>query len=284
MCKMRDIGFLISTILSLALVILIPDMQLLSLLILLGQAHFFIAYFYSNKAGKIDSAYIRRFSTYFVIFFTLSVYILTVQTSLFPVFVLFTLILFVIHYVNDEFKLSNFTSDNQILLTSSIAFFFLPTIYNKLLHNTPVVNWISVATGTLLLVAYFWKNTDALKKILSDIQVLVFVCLNVVAITMLNNMNNVSIVQISGFIILFHYIRWYIYYFYRLSGKEREFYLQVIFSIHILILSMFVLYTLDVHNVLLVYFFHPVFFYMWTTIHILVSIRPNDYKLPTIWK
>ena len=97
-----------------------------------------------------------------------------------------------------------------------------------------------------------------------------------------------DMLAVSSFIIIFHYIRWYIFYYEKFAilpdKKDLHYYFDVILWMHVFVLSLFILYSMDTKIGLLYVVFHPLYFYSWTCIHILLSVRLEDFNFKKIYE
>src|SRR5690606_39353002 len=87
------------------------------------------------------------------------------------------------------------------------------------------------------------------------------------------------------FLVVAHVANWYVHYLIKLSGRSRielrRFSREVVF-LNLVTAMFFVLYVshhlpAGQESGPLVYFFDPVYFYLWTVMHFLASFRPGDY-------
>ncbi len=90
---------------------------------------------------------------------------------------------------------------------------------------------------------------------------------------------DVSIYKIAGFIILFHYARWYLYYFKKFTDYEKTYYARAVIICNALSITGFFLYTqFNIFEFLFV-IYSPLFFYYWTLMHIFLTMRKTDFKM-----
>lgn len=89
-----------------------------------------------------------------------------------------------------------------------------------------------------------------------------------------------NVYQISAFIIMFHYIRWYLLYFVKLHGTpEQRVFLDFVIWVHVFVVLTFFQYSLSPGVSVGYAFYSPLFFYGWTLVHIILSIRKKDYAI-----
>lgn len=271
----------ISAVLSLLLVTIFNDDQILNLLIILGQGHFLISYLYTHKAGKMNSLFRKKFFGLGFIMAGICWYVFTHQEYL-NLLAFFTGVLFIFHYYNDELKIQGIERYRFFTLGSLASMLAFSGVYASKLFNFshPLIYVVSVVS--FLIFFYFSYAVLKIRKNIGNksfLYLLFFTFLNCVIPTLLIQIPSVSVYQIFGFIILFHYFRWYIYYanIFKDNRESLYFYLKTIFNIHFLLIALYVQHVLMKYSTYLVFIFNPIFFYGWTIIHILVSVRKNDY-------
>ncbi len=271
----------VSVTLSLLLVAIFNDDQILNLLIILGQGHFLISYLYTHKAGKMNSLFRKKFFGLGFIVLGICLYVFKHQEHL-NLLAFFTGVLFIFHYYNDELKIQGIKRYRFFVLGSLASMLAFSGVYaNKLFNfSSPLLYILSIAS--LLVFFYFSYLAVGIRKNIGNnafVYVLFFTFLNWAIPTLLISIPSVSVYQIFGFIILFHYFRWYIYYanIFKDTREPLYFYLKTIFNIHFLLIALYVQHVLMKYSTYLVFIFNPIFFYGWTIMHILLSVRKNDY-------
>lgn len=287
--RINPIFLQVASIIFLFLVLFsVPVYTIIPMVIVFGQAHFIIAYIYSAIVKKINSSYALKWMLYVILFGTLAMLSLAYSSSsninTLAVWIDFTLFIFVIHYTLDEFKLNGFDAEmkHRYLAGLGVAFAFLGVIVTKLWNFPPNIYSVSTLIPAIILIALFFKINSP-KKFLgtqSGIAVILFIALNLIIPTLTLLTPSITIYHISGFIVIYHYIRWYIFYFNRFSSNKAylEYYLDIILWVHFLIFILYFQYRLAPFAGFLFYFFHPAYFYAWTMVHICLAIRKEDYK------
>ena len=272
----------ISTLLALFLVRVFNDNQILVLLIVLGQGHFIMSYFYTNKAGKMNSEFRKKFLILISILSIICFYIYQNKQYL-DVLAFFTGVLFILHYYNDEIKIQSIKRHRFFLLGSLASMLAFAGVYaNKLFY---IYNPSLYILSLLSFVIFFYfsylvmKNKEDLGNN-NVLYLIFFTFLNCYVPTILISNSAVSVYQIFGFIIFFHYFRWYIYYANIFNDNKQSlyFYFKTIFNVHFLLTALSFQYSLTRYGSFLVFIFNPIFFYGWTIMHILLSIRKTDYQ------
>lgn len=272
-----QLGFFLSAVLAFLCVYFLSGKEILYAFIVFGQAHFLIAYFYANKSGKIGRPYLLKFITLAIILWGICSYAFY-HVELYPLVIFVALITFVFHYFNDEFKLCGFSVKNKLFGAIAAAFSFAAVFATQIFFVGPAVVYFLGSISIFFAIVFIRqmlseKSDDKQAKY----QSLLFFTFNIILPLWFAINRNIDVYTVSGFIVLFHYIRWYIYYLERFKGPELSFYLDVIFWDHILIVLLFVLYVLSPKSGYLYMMFNPIFFYGWTLIHILLSVRKEDY-------
>ncbi|MCF7816191.1 MAG: hypothetical protein K9M10_04285 [Candidatus Pacebacteria bacterium] len=259
-------------------VIAIEKSLLLSLIIVLGQGHFILTYIYQYKKGKITKKYLYFYPLFFII--TFSTIALFYQRNIFVDF--FTLaagMIFVFHYFNDEFHLSGLKRIERYSFGLGAVLFSFLSVFISMVFNIHYIKIIPLVILSLLLFSIFIYKEYSNKKENRNISLFVFVLLNVFIPMYLLFTEKGTLVQLWGFIILFHYLRWYIYYYLKFKNDEKEFlpYLVKIFTVNIIVIFLYILYSTNyIFGTYLTVFFNQIFFYGWTLMHIIFTLRKED--------
>ncbi len=264
----------------------VQQKTLLFFVIIFGQAHFIISYFYRNKAGKIGGSYLRLFSFVSLVVGLLAFYVYK-NNYFFPYWIFFTLVIFVVHYILDEFKLNEgeLVLNNRVLAVSATVFSFMALFLEKIFEISNINIQILLFLITFIfLFLFLFSNKKNIFKLTKGVNVILFfLLLNVIIPFILLSFPKVTIIHISAFIILYHYIRWYIYYYqkFELNNNHDElyFYLDTVMWVHAFVFMLYVQYSMSPNSGVLFYVFTPLFFYAWTIIHIIMSVRKTDYNL-----
>jgi hypothetical protein len=277
-----------SVTLALFLVIFLNNKQILSLFILLGQGHFLISYFYQYKSGKMDSSFRKKFLYLFIPITVVCAYVYGYKEYVNHL-ALFTSVFFVLHYYNDEIKIQNIQRYSFLKLGALLSMLSFTGLYlNKLfgLMGLVISGW-GLAACTIFIFFCYLSIQESGEELgtWNYLYILFFTFLNCTIPIALTYVEKVSAYQIFGFIIFFHYIRWYIYYGLILKSNKESFneYLKTVFNINFLLIALSV-QSLTLQNVFqkygtyLIFIFNPIFFYGWTIIHIALSIRKTDFN------
>lgn len=264
-------------IVALAITFFSP-LQIALLFIIFGQGHFLGAYYYQWKAGKMTTRWLMLFCALVVVLFALAI-----MTRALDWFILATSILFFFHHFQDEVTLfgknrSLFRSLEQLppILFYS-AFVVVPFFGSTFALSLVILAFtlLVLYVGAIALGAY---RPDALSAYLLLIAgVLCALWLSGIAIPSKT---------LLGAIILFHYVCWYVHFYYRFASNpvRQKQYIWDMLSIHVVV---FMAYGLFVYtawgNMIFGYFFLPLYFFVWTIVHIVFSIRPSDYRSSLRW-
>lgn len=248
-------------------------------IIVFGQVHFLLTYFYTNLQGKMDASYLQRFFVCLI-----GAGSLAVGTYFHPVYfpwlILLTGTVFAAHYTADFLKLFQFQNPSSpIFGILGLAFIFMSAFLSRLFPSHTFLIWVVLLVGVSGASYFLLKN----KSCEGYSFLMAMYGLHVVVVGWLawNALDTISINQILGTIIFTHYIHWYLHSAVRYEEKL-SFYLDTLFWGHLLVFVCFLLYTLAPRSGVLLFFFHPAFFYGWTLMHIAMTLRRADYRLSQI--
>ncbi|GEM_PF-2471568 len=269
--RQDGIGFLASFSLAALAVSFLSPQNTLYLFILFGQGHFLVTYFYQWRGGKVTSTYL--FSYLILALLLFGGYVLF---GFGEWLIVFTGTLFAVHFFVDEFRMARlpFSIARGLLGVAFVVPYgaFLVRSVVGFDALTPVLTISSIYLCASIVLLFYqrpWSRVD-------------IVALIATALTPL------FLLQVSpapeyllGFIILFHYVRWYFYYFFCLNDNplRRRAYLW-----HVGVFNIIVFYS-DIHLLsvpFLGYFFYANFFYLWTILHIIFSYMPSSARIPFI--
>lgn len=270
---------LISSIAAFLYVIYFPSDVLLRSIIAFGQAHFLISYIYRIKSGKFDRTYATNFLLLTIGLGLVLTYVYW-HNQFFPLVIFVTLTVFVLHYFLDELLIAKVPAKNPIF-GALAAFFAFSAVFARMLFMAgPAVIYTCAALAAVcsLFFIYYLFADEADR--LMQVQILVFFLLNVGVPLYFAFYGGSNMYQISAFIIMFHYIRWYLLYFVKLYGTaELKVFLDFVLWIHIFVIITFFQYALSPGVSIGYAFYSPLFFYGWTLVHIILSIRKKDYAI-----
>ncbi len=270
--------FLIAILVAFSCVWLLSDNQILVTFILLGQAHFLLTYVYAGKYKKINTAYIKKFIALLLLLGGICFFIVE-NPSFLKVMILIASILFTFHYFNDEFKIIGLEKlENKLLGVLAVVLVASSVFLVKLsISDVGSVLWLIIVSLILTLLFIYQAYKEGV--ILKHRMFFVFFVLNIIVPICLLFQKNVTIYQVLGFIIVFHYIRWYLYYFDKFKDKDLDYYVNAVIGANLIVLIAFILYVSVPGFGILYLFYSPLFFYAWSIVHILLSLRKHDYTL-----
>lgn len=257
---------------ALAFFTLTPE-QVSTLFIVFGQGHFLAAYLYQWKAGKIGGRWLLIYAVFAAVLFGLAIFTGSVEW-----FALVTSIIFFIHHFQDEASL--FGKEHSVfraLEQAQPVLLYSALIVSPLLRETVALSLVVVSALLLSVYAgaviYGLHKPDAMSAYLYLISgVLGALWMSGVSIPMQ---------LLMGAVILFHYMCWYVYYYYRFAkNPERQrAYVRDMLGVHAVVFAAYALFVYTAPGAMVFgYFFLPIFFFVWTLLHIGSSVRLSDYR------
>lgn len=276
--KNNTMFFLMAMAVPIVALISFSEKIAMNTVIVLGQAHFLMAYIYANKYNKIDKKYIYKFLSLVFVFGGFSYFIFFEgNPALLDLFLFSTLLVFSFHYFNDEIKISSIQEiRNRKIGILSVLFSFLALLLATVFKvSNPLIypiTAISLFFGVIFAIGFFEDKKIHFNKILF----FVFFLGNLFLPIYLTYVENIAVYKIAGFIILFHYTRWYLRYLDIFSGQKLKEYLSFVFLCNLFFVLLFTWYYLAPGTGILFLLFSPAFFFGWTLIHIIMSIRKED--------
>lgn len=263
-------------IVGLAIAFLSP-IQIATAFAVFGQGHFLGAYYYQWKAGKMGYKWLASFLALAALLFWYGV-----GPEHFNTIAVVAAIFFFIHHFQDEIALfgkehSGFRGLEilpPVLIYSALATdAFLQTAY-----TIPACGISAVVYAIYLaLCAYKKKAPDQLSAYLATITA-------VLGALILSGVQ-IPPQTLLGSVILFHYVCWYVYFYFRFSAKperQRQYIIDMV-VIHVIVFAAFALFSWTPLRSVLQYVFLPGYFYIWAILHIVFSVRPQDYKALFSW-
>jgi hypothetical protein len=234
--------------------------------ILLGHGHFLIAYLYQWKGGKITKGYKLAYIPFALIFFAL-----VFNTNDILWLSLLTGLVFSLHFFYDELRLTEqsgkLTDVNAIPILIPTAVYMATLIEG--LTSKDIFLYVYVLIAAVFVMGVFWKNDR--KALLESMSV----ALHLFALALIAlhySPYSISMEKLFGFIVIFHYLSWYLYYYIRLQdmGPKLVEYVKAVVGLNLLVIVLFYIYW-SADDSVLKFLFDPKFFYMWATIHIVFS-------------
>lgn len=278
------------------LMLILDWRSIIALFVVLGQGHFLLAYYYQFKAGKMDRAYLARYlvsSALLLIFWFSSFH--------HELLVLFTAVFFLQHALFDELYLLRDTKPEQesplnwgrLLEISPVFLLYTGMLVDGILSQptSPQTLWLSarlppvvsvMALLSALLLGFYtlalWKKSHRL----DSVSLYFFVCGFLLMLVIGSGLTHgVPVVKLMGFIILFHYFNWYGHYYHKLQSEQlaMRHYLGMTMVINLAIVGLYLLWTRGALGFLGTVFLSEDAFYLWTILHLVTSLRKQDFSL-----
>lgn len=248
----------------------LPVDLVVTLFIVLGHAHFALAYLYKYKAGKLSLMYFASL----LAAFSASVYFFSVDR--WPEMLIFLAgAHFWLHFAFDESflfkeKLGYMSTVASLpFFLTLIAFLIQSLFYKEVLWPTALL---------ALCIALSAFGLLALLRAFSASRIYMLALGSAIALFLLIY-PDVPLERVAGFLILLHYAEWYAEYVVKLASKPKvlgRFAFDVL-SINAVVALLYVAFVSFPEVSFLAIFFHPLYFYAWTLLHTLSSIRVADY-------
>ena len=262
----------------LALVLVLAPYQAVLLFVVLGQAHFSLTYLDHFKKGR----YSKKGALLYLIAALAAFSALTMSMN--P-FILFVSVFFLLHNFFDDMRLLKDQNRPYALLATAPLFILLSLAsYDSLFSS----DFLAVAALPLslvfILIGIFLASQKAIR---SHPYILYILGISALLMTTYNLFPEIGAERLFAFIILSHYFNWYwhIYKKYEPSAaRQRSAYVReclIVNGIIITVFSGFLIAYGGMENAIghplytLVY--TPYYFYAWTLMHLLVTLRGEDY-------
>jgi hypothetical protein len=250
-------------LITLALLAFLPANYFFLAFVMLGQGHFLMTYLYQWKAGKIGTRYMIAYAVALTVLAVLAAYFLPL-----PFLLLITGSVFALHFFYDEARLHARDNGISLGLVWYPAFLFFLVLV-KILYTVDLLP--AIVIGTLLFVLQSARSqtvpashasTAMYMHIFSAI--LLFLLIFPIAI---------PATAVLGAIILYHYMSWYVHYFFRLrdGGRPLRPYIKNGILVNALVISSFAAFLVLAPGYAknaFSFFFAEQYFYMWTLLHI----------------
>lgn len=249
---------------ALALLGVFTPQMTITAVVVLGQAHFGLTYFYQARAGKITRRYCMK---YLLAVLAIGLFLAATDYSI-RALLLLTGSIFSIHFIADEAHLLEL---RQSPLTRALSALFTLTYGSYILAQTYGIDITPYPAGLLLCIAllYAWKQRSFREWY--------FAALGITLSVVLLSQWAVPYEKILASIILLHYARWYYGYFLRLETKIlQQRYLKNVALANALIMAGFILYSRNTNTPFLssLWIAYDLrCFYVWTLLHIAASLR-----------
>lgn len=234
-----------------------------------GHAHFLLTSLYQYKSGRYPARAFISYAAMIVLF-------LLIAFQIKNAFTLIVALFFICHNFFDDMKLSG--RDNTVQGTLTFAPILLTmgiTTYQELYNAPNALYLLPCLVLALGMFAYnlFSRHTDFYTVYTSILSVVLVLIL----------FYGVDYLKLWAYIILSHYINWYIKMgalFYRRMDKSFPQYLGHVAWCNGLFVALWFMLTLHPPlHFLFPYFFSPAGFYSFTLAHLVATVRKEDYRI-----
>ena len=264
----RDIFVPLAAVLA---TFLLPIMWIVTLYIVVGQAHFLTAYRYQYKGRRMNFLYI---SVAAVLAAGLGWYLVH-QGPIAPLLAV-SGILFALHFALDEFTLHSEKLSFEKLLTASAFTALFAGLVIHFVTRLPAM--IPIVFGIFVLGCIVVRISTRKKISLAELY-LGYVGILIVVLSFLFNLPG----SILGIILLLHFVNWYVGYGGRVRGnpsRAQSYWLEVFETLAIMVV-LYGAYVLG-HQGYLFAFFGIGSYYAWAIAHIVLSFIASLPRVRTI--
>lgn len=265
-------------LLGLAIAFLSPIQMALAFSVL-GQGHFLGAYYYQWKAKKIRTFWACVYVALAALFFYIAV-----STHRLEWFVLCAGVLFFIHHFFDEVTLWGKERSFFRALELTPPILLYSSFTADVLFGTALTVYASALSVALMLVYVFFVA----RKLYVPDALSIYFALITISLLFLKWIVAASIAPetLLGSVILYHYICWYIYFYFRFAkdATKQSMYVREMLAIHAIVFGVYAVFLYTTWGSLnLGYVFLPIYFYIWAILHILFSVRMSDFRAFLKW-
>lgn len=252
-----------------AMVLFLPITVVVSLFIVFGQGHFIGSYIYQFIAGRLEWWRMILYAMLFILLWAVFI-----STKNFDALLALTAVVFSAHFVWDSSRILGSRELIPAIITRLPIFVLFSSFIVEKIYGTPLILGALLFSTLLLSVYTFCIAFDVFKYDISD-SLFIGGALGFFGLITLNS--NFSAWSLFGFIIIYHYLQWYVFYWKRYAavGKARSrIYIRNILIANVVVISAFFLWKIDSTNdIFLFFFFEPEYFYIWTLVHIASSFK-----------
>lgn len=256
---------------------LLTPLQMFLLIVVFGHAHFLAAYYYQWKAGKWT---LQRLGAFIAA--TAGLLIAATVLTL-DWFIVCSAIIFYLHHFQDEPLLFNTTRSAYRTLELYAPFSVFCAVSADLMLGTHITPYVLLSTCLALICILMFAlrgsyRPDALSW---------YLCAVTAGVSMLW-FSGISLPpeKFIGSIILFHYISWLVYFYFRFGFEpiRQKAYGIDMLAIHgvVFLVLAIALYGGPALTPLMIVF-SPIFFYIAALLHIFFTVRPSDYRAAITW-
>jgi small GTP-binding protein len=179
-------------------------------------------------------------------------------------------VLFSIHLLGDELYIAGI--ERTKLVTTYLASFI--ALYTLVLVSSAYLIAVSVWVIALcLLPVLYVAYRRTREQSWSFLEMLMFLGVAHFVYALVTQARPAEVFVIFAFTIIAHYVRWYLFYWSRLSDKHeaRSVYVRDVALVHVILGVLFVAYLIEGYTGSMSIFFDPTLFYVWTILHIIFS-------------
>lgn len=262
-------GFMTSFLTALVAVTVLSPYEVTLAFVVLGQGHFLLTYLYQWRAGKIGITYLSLYVLALIALYLGFAYIPDPLSWSY----LIAGTIFSIHFFVDEMFINKFT----LSLEQKLMGFGFFTVYAGLLVDAVYSFEAPLLISAIALVACMPLAVQRIRERSIGAIEMFFLGTTLVLAGILYSRASIHASSILGFTVLFHYVRWYLFYFFRFKDEEGRprfsRYVTDVIAVNAIVGVLFVGYMYRDELNVLQYLFKPEYFFAWTILHVLFSIR-----------
>lgn len=243
-----------------------PSFYLTKAVVFFGQGHFLLSYLYQWKGGKIGLRY--SLSYVGVAAFLLALISMVPQPEQWLPVV--AGILFSVHLLGDELYIAGIERTRlvMVLMGAFIALYALVLISSAFMLTVPAM-LVLLCLAPILYIAY--RRT--IEEAWTFLEMIVMLGVAHFVYALFTEARSKEVFVIFAFTIIAHYVRWYLFYWSKLSERLelRAVYVRDVLVVHALLAALFLAYFIEGYKGPMSVLFDPTLFYAWTIVHIIFS-------------
>lgn len=261
-------------------VILLDAKEITVAFIVFGQGHFIAAYYYQWRAGKLTDHWLTFYVAGAAVLFAYAY-----MTQAFEIIAFVTMVIFLLHHFQDEVLL--FGKERSLIRTLEQLG---PVImYTAIIADALFGSYTALyaAYVVLALLVVYGACITVFKTYAPDVLSWYFTLITVALVYIALANLRIDASALAGLLILNHYVCWYVHFYFRFENNPERLkgYIRDMLVINALVVATFLLFLyVPLSQPLLVWFFAPMYFYIWTILHIVSSVRKNDYLELVRWR
>lgn len=264
--RTSNIFLMVSLVVAAYMVMWMPGFYLTKAVVFLGQGHFLLAYLYQWKAKKIGLRYLTSYGVIMAALLFLYVHVPHPAQWL-PIV---AGVLFSVHLLGDELYIAGIerTKLVTVYLGSFIALYAL--VLASSAYSIAVAVWV---IALCLLPIFYVAYRRTIDQRWSFLEMLVLLGVAHFVYALVTQARPTEVFVIFAFTIIAHYVRWYLFYWSRLSDRHeaRSVYVRDVVLVHVILGVLFVAYLVEGYTGSMSILFDPTLFYVWTILHIVFS-------------